>query len=86
MIVFIFFIVDTFIDPFNIRLLCVLYLYVQGQECLIQLVYTHHLILEIDRYIGLPIFFPIFKHFTIIGYRFWKKKYRFWIFFFFLHT
>ncbi len=32
-----------------------------------------HLILEIDRYIGLPIFFPIFKHFTIIGYRFWKK-------------
>ncbi len=23
--------------------------------------------LEIDRYIGLPIFFPIFKHFTIIG-------------------
>ncbi len=44
MIVFIFFIVDTFIDPFNIRLLCVLYLYVQGQECLIQLVYTHHLI------------------------------------------
>ncbi len=29
--------------------------------------------LEIDRYIVLPIFFPIFKHFTIIGYRFWKK-------------
>ncbi len=29
--------------------------------------------LEIDRYIGLPIFFPIFKHFTIIGYRFCKK-------------
>ncbi len=28
------------------------------------------LLLEIDRYIGLPIFFPIFKHFTIIGYRF----------------
>ncbi len=26
--------------------------------------------LEIDRYIGLP----IFKHFTIIGYRFCKKK------------
>ncbi len=26
-------------------------------------------ILEIDRYIGLPILFPIFKHFTIIGYR-----------------
>ncbi len=32
------------------------------------------LLLEIDRYIGLPIFFPIFKHFTIIGYRFCKKK------------
>ncbi len=29
--------------------------------------------LEIDQYIGLPIFFPIFKHFTIIRYRFWKK-------------
>ncbi len=27
-------------------------------------------ILEIDRYFGLPIFFPIFEHFTIIGYRF----------------
>ncbi len=26
--------------------------------------------LEIDRYIDLPIFFPICKHFTIIGYRF----------------
>ncbi len=26
-------------------------------------------ILEIDRYMGLPIFFTIFKHFTIIGYR-----------------
>ncbi len=23
---------------------------------------------EIDQYIGLPIFFPIFKHFTIIGF------------------
>ncbi len=31
-------------------------------------------VLEIDRYIGLPIFFPIFKHFTIIEYRFCKKK------------
>ncbi len=30
--------------------------------------------LEIDRYIGLPIFFLIFKHFTIIGYQVWKKK------------
>ncbi len=30
--------------------------------------------LEIDRYIGLPIFFPIFKHFTIIGYRLKKNK------------
>ncbi len=29
--------------------------------------------LEIDRYIGWPIFFPIFKHFTIIAYRLWKK-------------
>ncbi len=32
------------------------------------------LLVETDRYIGLPIFFPIFKHFTIIGYRFCKKK------------
>ncbi len=39
--------------------------------------------LEIDRYIGLPIFFPIFKHFTIIGYRFCKKKISVLIFFFF---
>ncbi len=31
--------------------------------------------LEIDRYIGLPIFFLIFKHFTIIGYRFWKNRF-----------
>ncbi len=31
-------------------------------------------LVEIDRYISLPIFFPIFKHFTIIGYRFGKKK------------
>ncbi len=30
-------------------------------------------LLEIDRYIGLPIFSPIFKHFTIIGYQYWKK-------------
>ncbi len=46
--------------------------------------------LEIDRYIGLPIFFPIFKHFTIIGYRFWKKKISvlnfFFFFFFFVVT
>ncbi len=28
----------------------------------------YELLLEIDRYIGLPIFFPIFKHFTIIGF------------------
>ncbi len=27
---------------------------------------------EIDRYIVVPIFFLIFKHFTIIGYRFCK--------------
>ncbi len=27
-------------------------------------------LIEIDRYIDLPIFSPIFKHFTIIGYRF----------------
>ncbi len=27
------------------------------------------IILEIDRYIVFPIFFPIFKRFTIIGYR-----------------
>ncbi len=38
---------------------------------------------EIDRYIGLPIFFPIFKHFTIIGYRFCKKKNIGFDFFFF---
>ncbi len=42
-----------------------------------------HQTLEIDRYIGLPIFFPIFKHFTIIGYRFCKKKISFFFFFFF---
>ncbi len=41
------------------------------------------LYVEIDRYIGLPIFFPIFKHFTIIGYRFWKKKISVLNFFFF---
>ncbi len=50
---------------------------------------------EIDRYIGLPIFFPIFKHFTIIGYRFCKKNISvlmffiiiiFFFFFFFIHT
>ncbi len=35
--------------------------------------YIHKIRLEIDRYIGLPIFFPIFKHFTIIGYRFWNR-------------
>ncbi len=39
------------------------------------------LYIEIDRYIRLPIFFPIFKHFTIIGYRFWKNLY-IYIFFF----
>ncbi len=27
--------------------------------------------ISVDRYIGVPIFFPIFKHFAIIGYRFW---------------
>ncbi len=51
-----------------------------------------YILLEIDRYIGLPIFFPIFKHFTIIGYRFCKKKnivfyfILFNIYFFFIHT
>ncbi len=44
---------------------------------------TMTLRLEIDRYIGLPIFSPIFKHFSIIGYRLWKKKY-IYIFFFYL--
>ncbi len=39
--------------------------------------------LEIGRYIGLPIFFPIFKHFTIIGYV--KKKIGL-IFFFHIHN
>ncbi len=47
-------------------------------------------IVEIDRYIGLPIFFPIFKHFTIIGYRFCKKKISvliliFFFFFFYIY-
>ncbi len=37
--------------------------------------------LEIDRYIGLP----IFKHFTIIGYRFCKQNYIGFDFFFFLY-
>ncbi len=44
--------------------------------------------LEIDRYSGLPIFFPIFKHFIIIGYRFWKKMITdivFFIFFIFFY-
>ncbi len=41
--------------------------------------------IEIDRYIGLPIFFTIFKHFTIIGYRFCKKKKK-KNFFFICHT
>ncbi len=41
--------------------------------------------LEIDRYIGLPIFSPIFKHFTIIGYRFCKKKTIGFDFFFFTY-
>ncbi len=40
---------------------------------------------EIDRYIGLPIFFTIYKHFTIIGYRFCKKIISVLIFFF-IHT
>ncbi len=35
--------------------------------------------LEIDRCIGLPIFFPIFKHFTIIRYRFKKKNIYFFL-------
>ncbi len=49
---------------------------------------TVKLLIEIDRYIGLPIFFPIFKHFTIIGYRFCKKKISFFIIIIiiFLHT
>ncbi len=41
-------------------------------------------LVEIDRYISLPIFFPIFKHFTIIGYRFGKKIIYFFFTFFFL--
>ncbi len=40
--------------------------------------------LEIDRNIGLPIFFPIFKHFTIIAYRFWEKITDIYIYIFFL--
>ncbi len=41
--------------------------------------------LEIDRYIGLPIFFPIFKHFTIIGYV--KKNIGFeLLLFFYIHN
>ncbi len=42
-----------------------------------------HTSLEIDRYIDLPIFFPIFKHFTIIGYRFCNIGFFFFFFFFF---
>ncbi len=38
------------------------------------MVYIYIYLLEIDRYIGLPIFFPIFKHFTIIGFVKKKKK------------
>ncbi len=44
---------------------------------------SQHLRLEIDRYIGLPICLPIFKHFTIIGYRFCKKKKSVLIFFYY---
>ncbi len=40
---------------------------------------------EIDWYIGLPIFSPIFKHFTIIGYRFWKIKIHIFFYFIFFH-
>ncbi len=40
----------------------------------LSLSYIVYYLLEIDRYIGLPIFLPIFKHFTIIGFRFCKKK------------
>ncbi len=48
--------------------------------------------LEINRYISLPIFVQIFNHFTIIGYRFCKKKKKkyiylyIYIFFFFFVT
>ncbi len=41
---------------------------------------------NIYRYIGLPIFFPIFKHFTIVGYRFWKKTITDIYFIFICHT
>ncbi len=49
---------------------------------------TMFLLVEIDRYISLPIFFPIFKHYTIIGYRFWKKTITeiIYIYFFFTYT
>ncbi len=40
--------------------------------------------LEIDRYIGLPIFFPIFKHFTIIGLNIYI--YIFFIYYYLSHT
>ncbi len=33
-----------------------------------QSIIANYISLEIDRYIGLPIYFPIFKHFTIIGF------------------
>ncbi len=42
-------------------------------------VYSDGSILEINRYIDVPIFFLIFKHFTIIGYQFCKKLYIFFI-------
>ncbi len=41
--------------------------------------------LEIDRHIGLPIFFQIFEHFTIIRYRFCKKENIYIYIFFFIN-
>ncbi len=41
--------------------------------------------LEIDRHIGLPIFFQIFEHFTIIGYRLCKKEKIFFLLLFYYY-
>ncbi len=42
-------------------------------------------IIEIDRYIGLPIFFLIFKHFTIIWFFFFLNGFEV-LFFFHIHN
>ncbi len=48
-----------------------------------QSIIANYISLEIDRYIGLPIYFPIFKHFTIIGF---EKNYYIFFYFYLSHT